>query len=100
MPKVISPRVEGSQGPYKLKGQNGELYVLVISGSERVYVNGLLLERGENNDYTIDYNAGEITFTPLFTITSEMRIAIEYQYSDRNYTRFVTYAGATHQNAK
>jgi hypothetical protein len=26
-----------------------------------------------------------------------MRIAIEYQYSDRNYTRFVTYAGATHR---
>ena len=89
---------EGNQGPYKLKGQNGELYVLVISGSERVYVNGLLLKRGENNDYTIDYNAGEIIFTPLFTITSEMRIAIEYQYSDRNYTRFVTYAGATHEN--
>ncbi|RTZ10189.1 hypothetical protein EKM05_05335 [Flavobacterium sp. GSP27] len=89
---------EGNQGPYKLKGQNGELYVLVISGSERVYVNGVLLKRGENNDYTIDYNAGEIVFTPLFTITSEMRIAIEYQYSDRNYTRFITYAGATHEN--
>ena len=89
---------EGNQGPYKLKGQNGELYVVVISGSERVYVNGLLLKRGENNDYTIDYNAGEIVFTPLFTINSEMRIAIEYQYSDRNYTRFVTYAGATHEN--
>jgi hypothetical protein len=52
----------------------------------RVYVNGTLLKRGENNDYTIDYNAGEIVFTPLFTITSEMRIAIEYQFSDRNYT--------------
>jgi hypothetical protein len=26
--------IEGSQGPYKLKGTNGELYVLVISGSE------------------------------------------------------------------
>lgn len=91
---------EGNQGPYKLKGQNGELYVLVVSGSERVYVNGILLKRGENNDYTIDYNAGEIVFTPLFTITSEMRIAIEYQYSDRNYTRFVTYAGATHENKK
>ncbi|MFV8368516.1 hypothetical protein [Flavobacterium sp. LB2R40] len=91
---------EGNQGPYKLKGQNGELYVLVISGSERVYVNGILLKRGENNDYTIDYNAGEIIFTPLFTITSEMRIAIEYQYSDRNYTRYVTYAGATHENNK
>ena len=91
---------EGNQGPYKLKGQNGELYVLVVSGSERVYVNGMLLKRGENNDYTIDYNAGEIVFTPLFTITSEMRIAIEYQYSDRNYTRFVTYAGATHESKK
>ena len=92
--------IEGSQGPYKLKGQNGELYVLVISGSERVFVNGRQLKRGENNDYTIDYNAGEITFTPLFTITSEMRIAIEYQYTDRNYTRFVTYAGASHENKK
>lgn len=89
---------EGNQGPYKLKGQNGELYVLVISGSERVYVNGVLLKRGENNDYVIDYNAGEIVFTSLFTITSEMRISIEYQYSERNYNRMVTYAGATHEN--
>ncbi|MBF4517405.1 hypothetical protein IRZ71_13660 [Flavobacterium sp. ANB] len=89
---------EGNQGPYKLKGQNGELYVLVISGSERVYVNGVLLKRGENNDYVIDYNAGEIVFTSLFTITSEMRINIEYQYSERNYNRMVTYAGATHEN--
>jgi hypothetical protein len=89
---------EGNQGPYKLKGQNGELYVLVVSGSERVYVNGVLLKRGENNDYVIDYNAGEIIFTSLFSITSEMRITIEYQYSERNYNRLVTYAGATHEN--
>jgi hypothetical protein len=91
---------EGNQGPYKLRGNNGELYVLVISGSERVYVNGILKKRGENNDYVIDYNAGEITFTSLFPITSEMRIVIEYQYSDRSYTRFVTYAGANHEAKK
>lgn len=91
---------EGNQGPYKLRGQNGELFILVISGSERVYVNGVLLKRGENNDYMIDYNAGEIIFTSLFPITSEMRINIEYQYSDRNYTRFVTYAGAIHEREK
>jgi hypothetical protein len=88
---------EGNQGPYKLRGQNGELYVLVVSGSERVFVNGILLKRGESNDYIIDYNAGEIIFNSTFPITSEMRINIEYQYSDRNYTRFVTYGGAIHE---
>lgn len=88
---------EGNQGPYKLRGSNGELFILVVSGSERVYVNGILLKRGENNDYIIDYNAGEIIFTSLFPITSEMRINVEYQFSDRNYTRFVTYFGASHE---
>ena len=91
---------EGNQGPYKLRGNNGELYVLVISGSERVFINGILLKRGESNDYIIDYNAGEIIFTSVFPITSEMRIVIEYQYSDRNFTRFVTYTGANHQAEK
>jgi len=91
---------EGNQGPYKLRGPNGELFILVISGSERVYVNGILLKRGENNQYVIDYNAGEVTFTSLYPITSEMRITIEYQYSDRNYTRFVTYAGVNHEQEK
>jgi hypothetical protein len=63
-------------------------------------VNGILLTRGENNDYIIDYNAGEIKFTSIFPITSEMRISIEYQYSDRNYTSFITYAGATQEHEK
>lgn len=88
---------EGNQGPYKLKGSMNELYVLVISGSERVYVNGVLKTRGEANDYIIDYNAGEVRFTPKFPITSEMRIVVEYQYSERNYSRFVTYDGVKHE---
>ena len=89
---------EGNQGPYKLKGNNEEAYVLIVSGSERVYVNGNLLKRGENNDYVMDYNAGELVFTPLFTITSEMRIVVEYQFTDQNYTRIVTYGGGMHEN--
>lgn len=92
--------LEGNQGPYKLTGNNGELYVLIISGSERVFVNGNLLARGENNQYMIDYNAGEIIFTSLFPVNSEMRIVVEYQYSDRNYTRFTTYANAHHTQEK
>jgi hypothetical protein len=84
---------EGNQGPYKLTGPNGELFVLVISGSERVYVNGIQLERGETEDYIIDYNAGEIRFTSTYPITSEMRIQVEYQFSERRFTRFVAYGG-------
>lgn len=88
---------EGNQGPYRLRGQNGAQFVLIVSGSERVFVNGILLKRGENNDYIIDYNAGEIVFTSLFPISSEMRINVEYQFSDRSFTRFVTYGGASHE---
>lgn len=91
---------EGNQGPYKLTGPNGELYILVIAGSENVFVNGILLKQGENADYTIDYNAGEIRFTSRFLITSEMRIVIEYQYTDRNFTRFVSYLSSNQKSKK
>lgn len=91
---------EGNQGPYKLVGPNGELYILVVSGSERVYVNGLLLKRGENEDYVIDYNAGEIKFNPTYPITANMRIMVEYQFTDRNYTRFIGYGGANYNSEK
>ncbi len=88
---------EGNQGPYKLTGPNGELFILIVSGSERVYVNGLLLERGENKDYIIDYNAGEVRFNPTFPITSAMRISIEYQTTERNFSRIIAYGGGQYQ---
>lgn len=91
---------EGNQGPYKLKGSNNQLYILIISSSESVYVNGRKLTRGEQNDYVIDYNSGEIRFTTLFPITAEMRIAVEYQYTDRNYARFLGYGGIKHEREK
>ena len=91
---------EGNQGPYKLKGPNNELYVLVVSGSETVYVNGVPLKRGANEDYSIDYNAGEVIFNATFPITSEMRITVDYQYSERNYSRFIGYASSRYKNEK
>lgn len=92
--------VDGNQGPYKLKGPNGELYVLIVSGSERVFVNGIILERGENKDYQIDYNAGEIRFNPSYPITSNMRISVEYQFTERSYTRYLVNTGVTHETTK
>ncbi|WP_194767335.1 hypothetical protein [Tamlana sp. I1] len=91
---------EGNQGPYKLQGPNGELYVLIVSGSETLFVNGVALKRGEDQDYIIDYNAGEIIFNSTFPITSEMRVIVDYQFSERNYTRFVGYGGATYESKK
>ncbi len=92
--------LEGNQGPYKLIGENGELYVLIISGSETVFINGLPQKRGENNDYVIDYNSGEINFNATKPITSEMRITVEYQYSDQNYSRIIAYTGGSHSEKK
>ncbi|OEK09449.1 hypothetical protein A8C32_12085 [Flavivirga aquatica] len=91
---------EGNQGPYKLQGQNGELFVLIVSGSETVYVNGIEVKRGEDQDYIIDYNAGEIIFNSTFPITSEMRITVDYQFSERNYSRFVAYGGGNFKSEK
>ncbi|WP_159022429.1 hypothetical protein [Formosa sp. L2A11] len=89
---------EGNQGPYKLDGPNDELYVLIVSGSETVYVNGIALERGENNDYTIDYNAGEVTFNSTYPVTSEMRVTVDFQYSELDYSRIIGYGGSRFQS--
>lgn len=92
--------IDGNQGPYKLVGPNGEPYIVILSGSETIYVNGIALKRGDLNDYTIDYNTAEVTFTTTFPITANMRITAEFQYSDRNYTRFVSYNKAAHKGDK
>ena len=54
--------MESVQGPYLLTGANGENHLLIIAGSERVYLDGELMTRGDVNDYTIDYSSGEVTF--------------------------------------
>ncbi|WP_166387583.1 hypothetical protein [Polaribacter sp. 11A2H] len=92
--------VEGNQGPYKILGTNNESAILIIEGSEKVFINGIQIKRGDENEYTIDYNLGEIEFNTTYPITNDMRIKIDFQYSERNYTRFITYDEASYEGDK
>ncbi len=78
---------EGVQGPYRLHGEDGRTDIIVLAGTERVWVDGVRMVRGEDHDYVIDYSTGEITFTRHRLITADSRIEVDFQYSDEQFRR-------------
>ncbi len=83
----ILPVQEGNQGPYKLFGTEGASFFIILSGTEKVFFNGKLLMRGDENDYIMDYNRGDIIFTPKRFVTKDSRIIVEFEYADQSYLR-------------
>lgn len=86
--------LDGVQGPYRLSGLNGEREIIIIAGTEKVFIDGEEIKRGERNDYTIDYAIAEITFTTNKLITAASRIAVDFEYTDRRFIRNFFSAGS------
>ena len=79
--------IDGVQGPYRLIGADNEVNIVVIAGSEKVYLDGIVMTRGESNDYTIDYSNGQVKFSNRRLITNASRIVVDFEYSDKKYSR-------------
>jgi hypothetical protein len=84
--RVELQMIDGVSGPYKLRSTEAN-YLQVIAGSETVYLDGTLLQRGYDADYVIDYNTAEISFMPKLFIRSSMHIVIEFLYTDYNFAQ-------------
>ncbi len=80
---------ESNQGPYQLTGKKGERDIVVLAGTEKVWIDGVAMIRGESNDYIIEYGNGQITFSIKRLITSESRIEIDFEYfpASQKYSR-------------
>ena len=73
--------IDGKQGPYYLNSAGYQSSYIIVAGSERIFLDGALLERG--TDYTIDYSEGSVMFRRL--VLSTNNVMAYYQYSDENF---------------
>jgi len=92
--------IEANQGPYRLRGNNNEIFIIVLAGTERVYLDGTPLTRGQQYDYVIDYNTAQVTFTPRHLISKDSRIVMEFEYSDKYFLRTLFFFNNEYEKEK
>jgi hypothetical protein len=94
--RFVSQRIigiDGRQGPYQVVGGDGRP-TGIVPGSEKVYLDGRLLEGGADKHYLTDYPSGRLTFSPRVLITSRSRIEIDFEAAANDYEQVVYDAAA------
>ena len=82
----------GLQGPYMLTGNQESGFIMPIQGTVKVSIGGKKSSEGIDQDFTVDYDLGSVTFTPRILIRDEDIIKLEYEYRVFDYQR--TFTGA------
>lgn len=65
------------QGPYRIN--TGRISRPIVPGSEQVWVDGELRQKGADKDYIMDYPVATITFMARLPIDSRSRIEIDFE---------------------
>ncbi len=87
--------MDGVQGPYELLDARRFNGVIILPGTESVFLDGRRMRRGAENDYIIDYGRGTVTFTERVTISVDSEIVIEFQSGEDGYGRTTLTGGFT-----
>ncbi|KAA3630840.1 MAG: hypothetical protein DWP97_14470 [Calditrichaeota bacterium] len=82
---VIITGQDNLQGPYQIT--QSQRNAPIVPGSESIYLNGELLVAGAENDYTVDYPLGQITFTSQQPIDSRSRISVDFEPFETEYKK-------------
>jgi hypothetical protein len=87
--------VDGIQGPYQLteSGKN----IAIVPNSEAVWLDGQKLVRGSDNDYTMDYPTGRITFSVKNLIDRRSRIEVDFEPVTSDFDTELYSAGSDYQ---
>jgi len=89
---------EGNQGPYRISTPSTGVITVILAGTEKVFINGKKAIRGTSGDYIIDYNRGEIIFTPNQLMLRETRVVVEFEYANTEQNRSILAFNSQYQH--